>query len=151
PGGGQLPFSGPLPLLIAHGITGTADSEVDIERFARATVPGLQPDRTVKVRTAALGSVWDNATEIATEAQDTIHRTGAPAVNVTAHSKGGREPRLAMWPVPSLSATLGMLATPNGGSAAANKLCWIRHNVPFGGEFQAQFGKCDTDADALYE
>jgi hypothetical protein len=152
PGGGPPVFSGPLPLLIAHGITGSAAGERAIELLALRTVPGLnQPDRTLKVNTGAITSVWDNATEINNDARDTINRTGAPAVNVISHSKGGLDTRVAMWEEPWLYEQLGMLATPNGGSAAADKLCWIRHHVPFGDRIQSQFGKCDNDSNGLYD
>src|SRR5262249_19744738 len=123
-----------------------------IERLAIKTVPGLLPlGRTRRVNTGAISSVWDNAHQINDEARETLSLTGAQAVNVIAHSKGGLDTRVAMWEEPWLYQQLGMLATPNGGSAAADKLCWIRHHVLFGGSIQSQFGKCDNDTNGLYD
>lgn len=152
PGGGPVGFSGPLPLLIAHGITGSAQGEQKIEDYARATVPGLNAaNMTVKADTGATSSVFDNGSKLADEAFQMTLNTGAPSVNIIAHSKGGLDAREAIWEDPSVINQLGMLSTPNAGSAAANKLCSIRR-IPFvGSHVQSQFGSCDSDNDGLYD
>lgn len=152
-GGGSTPppFTGPLPLLIAHGITGSADGEQTLESIAKTVVPGLaQPGYTLRTDTGAVSSVWDNGNKIADDAQRLIDATGAPNVNVIAHSKGGLDTRYAMFLTPWEFHDLGMLSTPNGGSAEADTLCNIR-SLPFGGHVESQFGSCDSDKNGLYD
>jgi triacylglycerol esterase/lipase EstA (alpha/beta hydrolase family) len=151
--GGTTPpsFTGPLPLLIAHGITGSADGEQTLDSIAKTVVPGLaQPGYTLRTDTGAVSSVWDNGNKVADDAQRLIDATGAPNINVIAHSKGGLDTRYAMFLTPWEFHDLGMLSTPNGGSAEADKLCFIR-GLPFGGHVESGFGACDSDKNGLYD
>lgn len=144
-------FSGPLPLIIAHGITGTADGEQTLEKIAQKVVPGLaQPGFTLRTATGAVSSVWDNGNTIADDAQNMMAATGAPNVNVIAHSKGGLDTRYAMYLAPWEFNDLGMLSTPNGGSSEADKLCDIR-SLPLGGSVKSEFGACDSDKNGLFD
>ncbi len=149
-----------LPLIIAHGITGTSDGERAIEATARGSVPSLVPDaRVVRAETTAVGSVWANAQILEAEASQLALQQGAPAVNVIAHSKGGLDARAAIFRNPELFNTLGMLSTPNGGSTEADELCALR-NIPVwlsplgsvvGNHVESQFAECVDVDDGLYD
>jgi hypothetical protein len=152
PGGGttNTAFTGPLPLLIAHGITNGPKNEADLESIAQEAVPGLGARGfTTKLETDATGSVWGNADQINIAAAQTLKDTGAPAVNVIGHSKGGLDARAAMWQKPSHFNALGMLATPNGGSAEADVLCSLRR-LGIDQVF-ANFGSCDSQLNGVFD
>lgn len=136
------------PLLGAHGITGQASDMDPALRYADQIIWNLSG--TDSVPTGANTSVWTNGQTIVDYTRTTLlPKTGAPKANILAHSKGGLDSRVAMHLAPELFDTLGMLATPNGGSAGADKLCFIRR-LPWGGGFQQDMGPCDTDADGLF-
>ena len=146
-------FHGPLPLIAAHGITDQPRDVAGLLAYGQNTVPGLNDTsnggRTASAQTGPISSVWDNGAQITRDADAMISRTGAPAVNVIAHSKGGLDTREAIYTDPGAIANLGMLATPNGGSKLANKLCFLRRfNVNF--VFGSQ-GACDNDSNGLYD
>ena len=146
-------FHGPLPLIAAHGITAQPADVAGLLAYGQNTVAGLNDasngGRTALAQTGPISSVWDNGEQIARDADAMISRTGAPAVNVIAHSKGGLDTREAIYTDPGAIANLGMLATPNGGSKLANKLCFLRRlniNFVFGSQ-----GACDNDSNGLYD
>jgi len=159
----------PLPLLIAHGITGSAAGETQLRDHAKGLVPGLRPTEYIHLdETGGITSVWKNAddliqdatTEIASvSASNGIPSVGDPKkVNVIAHSKGGLDARLAISEAPHLFNSLGMLSTPNGGSYLADYLCALQGLPLVGGVIQGgvdavagNFGPCKTDANGLYD
>ena len=146
-------FHGPLPLIAAHGITGQPQDVLGLLRYGKNTVPGLNDSsnggRVATANTGPISSVWDNGAQIAKDVDSMIARTGAPAVNVIAHSKGGLDAREAISIDPAAVASLGMLATPNAGSKLADKLCVLRR-LGITGVFSSQ-GACDNDSDGLYD
>jgi alpha-tubulin suppressor-like RCC1 family protein len=145
----EIPDSSDLPLIIAHGMTGDRDDEIDIENTVRGSVPSLVPDaHVVRTDTTATGSVWTNAKIIENDARKLVEDLGAPAVNVIAHSKGGLDARAAIFRNPDLFYTLGMLSTPNGGSGGADDLCFLSK---MGIYLQPQFGLCDSYNDGLFD
>lgn len=150
---GDVQFSNDLPLIIAHGITGSKDGEVPLEITARASVPSLfPPARVVRTETTKIGSIWTNAQIIQNDAGRIVQEQGVRAVNVIAHSKGGLDARAAIFRSPALFDTLGMLSTPNGGSTGADDLCALRHLPSWlGGNAQGQFGSCGSVDDGLYD
>lgn len=136
------------PLLGAHGITGQAADMTFALDTAFATIPGLVRD---SVPTGAISSVWTNGQTIIDFTRNSLlRRSGAPKANVIAHSKGGLDTQVAMWNHPELFDSLAMLATPNGGSGSADKLCFIRR-LPWGDQAQADMGPCDSEADGLFD
>jgi hypothetical protein len=139
------------PLLGAHGITGqAADMDVALQEAAN-TVPNLSGRQSVP--TGAITSVWTNGQAIVDYTRGTLlPQSGATKANVIAHSKGGLDTRVAMWNHPELFDSLGMLATPNGGSGSADTLCFLRR-LPFGlGDKPfAEMGPCDSEADGLFD
>jgi alpha-tubulin suppressor-like RCC1 family protein len=138
----------PYPLLGAHGITGQASDMTFATELAAATVPGLP--RPVDVPTEAIGGVYTNGAFLVGAARELIANTGADKVNVIAHSKGGLDARYAMWTNPELFNSLGMLATPNAGSAWADTVCKQRR-IPLAGNFlSGGMGPCDNDSQALF-
>jgi len=149
---GDVQYSNDLPLIIAHGITGSAEGEIPIQDTARGSVPSLVPDARVKrTETTAIGSVWTNAEIIEADARTLVHEQGVRAVNVIAHSKGGLDTRAAIFNNPGLFNTLGMISTPNGGSTGADALCALRHLPKWlGGNTQSQFGECGDEDDGLF-
>ena len=137
----------PKPLLGAHGITGTANDMTYALGIARTIVPQID---TESVDTGAISSVWSNGATILVEAAQKSLQAGKP-VEVIAHSKGGLDTRVAMWAAPSFFSDLGMLSTPNAGSKAADKLCFLRkHGGPLSNQ-QSQFGPCDDEEDGLFD
>lgn len=149
----RIPESTDLPLIIAHGMTGDWMGERNVRDTVKGSVPSLVPDgRIVLTDTGATTSVWVNADQIWMDARDLTQELGVPQVNVIAHSKGGLDARVAIFDHPGLIKTLGMLSTPNGGSAEADDLCALRH-LPwwFFGDSQPQFGACDSESDGLYD
>ncbi|SNS65081.1 Polymer-forming protein [Micrococcales bacterium KH10] len=138
-----------VPLLGAHGITGDADDMEHNLELATELVPTLGGSSTYSTTTAEIGSVWDNGKQVVRDAEKLTRDTGQPRVNVIAHSKGGLDTRVAMWESPHLFRGLGMLATPNGGSIAADKLCAMRRvsgkNWPF-----PEQGPCDDASNGLF-
>ncbi|NTW39998.1 MAG: hypothetical protein HGA44_08920, partial [Cellulomonadaceae bacterium] len=138
--------AGAVPLLAAHGITGSAqdmDGNLDL---AQQLVPSLEAVQSVD--TGPISSVWVNGTKIVEEAAALAGETGHSRVNVIAHSKGGLDTRVAMWQRPELFRALGMLATPNGGSVGADNLCKFRRLGLSG--IVANQGPCDDAGDGLF-
>lgn len=145
-GGKVITHDGPNPLLAAHGITGVADDMNNVLAFAHNTVPLLSHSQSAN--TGRVTSVWTNGDQISREAAQLLADSGAERVNLIAHSKGGLDARVAMWENFQLFETLGMLATPNGGSEGADRLCALRRaDIDF---VSGDMGPCDGPEDALY-
>lgn len=137
------------PLLGAHGITGKPGDMDAALNVADNTIPTLSGRDSAP--TGAIAGVWTNGQTIVDYTEGTLlPRVGASKTNIIAHSKGGLDARVAMWTRPELFDTLGMLATPNAGSASANKLCFMRR-LPFGDRVQSEMGPCDSEADGLFD
>jgi hypothetical protein len=156
-GGPPAPYSGPTPLILAHGITGSAAGESTMQSVVDRTIPGLASGgRVVKVATPSDGSVWENGPDIAQAALNLRTQLGSPTVNVLAHSKGGLDTRYAIFLTQGLStlsgqqviSELGMLSTPNAGSKLADYLCGLRR---LGSDSLSQFGPCDNASNGLYD
>lgn len=139
---GAISSNAPRPLLGAHGITGKASDMEFALGIARSLVPGV---KTRSLDTTANRSVFVNGDLIVEDARTEVGLAGRRA-NLLAHSKGGLDSRYAMWTHPELFNMLGMLATPNGGSRAADELCIVRQIPWAGGQLQKQFGPCDDPA-----
>jgi alpha-tubulin suppressor-like RCC1 family protein len=136
-----------VPLLAAHGITGKPEDMQDNLDLALERVPSLSAVKSAD--TAPVDSVWENAWTIVSDAAELTSDSGQSRVNVIAHSKGGLDARVAMWQSPSLFRGLGMLATPNGGSTAADTLCRLRRaGVDW---LFAEQGACDGPENGLYD
>lgn len=139
-----------VPLLAAHGITGTPeDMDIVLDR-SLGLVPSLDEDDVRSANTDKVTSVWTNGSVIADDAATLSRETGQPRVNVIAHSKGGLDARVALWENPNAFRGLGMLATPNGGSTGADNLCAIRRLPIFGDEIVEDQGLCDSPDDGLF-
>ncbi len=134
------------PLIGAHGITGVLEDMEYSLGLAVDLIPTLPVPSSAD--TGRITSVWENGAQIRREAREVLRTTpGADRVNLIAHSKGGLDSRVAMWEDPTAFASLGMLATPNGGSRGADKICLLRR---VGSNFMAGFGPCDDDTDGLF-
>src|SRR5207245_244649 len=126
----------------------------DLDRavaMAQTLVPDLPG--TYSSKSAARGGIWQNAATLTQDARDLTVATGEPRVDVLAHSKGGLDARAAMWDHPELFRSLGMLATPNGGSPLAGTLC-VGQRLPVVGRIiqgAAGFGPCQSSSDGLFD
>lgn len=144
--------TGVVPLLGAHGITGTAADMLDALDIAVDAVTPLGLDDVDSSPTGETSSVWMNGQTIAETATQLLAHTGAERARIIAHSKGGLDSRAAMTLRPELFADLGMLATPNGGSALADALCLMRQ-LPASHPLRhvkPSMGPCDDASDGLY-
>lgn len=146
PGAQVVDQQRPLPLLGAHGITGTRDNMEPNLRFAESVVDGLPGWRSADLQ--EVGSVWENGIKLFNNAVALAAAHDSGAVNVIAHSKGGLDARVAMSASPTIFEDLAMLATPNGGSELADTLCRLRRLEIDG--VVAEMGPCDNAGDGLY-
>jgi alpha-tubulin suppressor-like RCC1 family protein len=141
----------PPPLLLAHGMNGDYHDLEGAETMVKTLVPDLPG--TYLSQSAAQGGIWQNAVTLTQEARNLTATTGEPRVDVLAHSKGGLDARAAMWDHPELFRSLGMLATPNGGSTLADALC-VGQRLPVVGpvvQGALGFGPCQSSLDGLFD
>lgn len=163
---------GPGPVLMAHGLNGSKDSNEDgfNDSWAAAKdryeywLPELS-DRIAAPPMTDQGGVQTDM-PILKEAADKLRRdTGFPNVNILAHSFGGlTSRRYAFDGADALGRvdSLVMIATPNGGSELASDICKsqrrdglgrlsLRRWFNIGSSALNKAGHCDDESSKLYQ
>ena len=167
---GELQISpGPEPVVMAHGLNGSSDSNGDGFNDGWVTaknryeewLPELDGRIAAPPMTDAGGSQED--VEILADAIDDLREdTGFSRVNLLGHSFGGLTSRRYAFDHLGRVDSLVMIATPNGGSEVATDLCraqratgWGRLNprrwVDIGGNVLAGGGHCGDENGKLYQ
>ena len=125
------------PLVLAHGL---ARPDTGVRRCTWGRIPALLRAEGAAVYLAgqdAWGSIETGAAQLARAVDRARGETGCGKVNIIAHSKGGLEARylISRMGYAGRVASLTMLATPNRGARAAERLLrlpvigiWARDN-----------------------
>ncbi|MEM6993643.1 MAG: hypothetical protein AAF721_24230 [Myxococcota bacterium] len=130
------PFEGPRPILFVHGSFGGAE-EFDVMR-ERLIADGWASDHAVSLQISDpwFGCNVDNANEIAVAVQDLQQATGAPTVDIVAHSMGSLSSRHYIKSLGGAGNvhTFVSLGAPHGGvwkaCAGATAPLWLPEGVP---------------------
>jgi triacylglycerol lipase len=109
------------PIVLAHGFMGSRDA---IASFNSQIVDGLTADghKVYRAEVPPFGSVAERAKVLATEVDKVLAETGAPKVNLVAHSMGGLDARelISVLGYGDRIASLTTVATPHRGSQIAD-------------------------------
>ena len=104
------------PILLAHGIGGSAES-FSVEIAQAMAESGVFVART---EVTAVATVDERAQLLAAQVQEVIAQTGAAKVHIVGHSQGGLDARGAASLVPGLISTVTTISTPHQGALIAD-------------------------------